>query len=74
MEITINGETAHIEEGEISLTNLLKQQKVESPDLVSVQLNGNIIDQEQYDTTTITKGSEVEFLYFMGGGASTQKP
>lgn len=68
MEITINGEATKVEEGEVSIARLLKLKEVESPEMVSIQLNGNIIDQEHYTTTTIIPGAEVEFLYFMGGG------
>lgn len=73
MEITINGETVRIEEGEVSIARLLKLQEVESPDMVSVQLNGDILDQEHYASTTVRQGAEVEFLYFMGGGATTRE-
>ncbi len=69
MEITINGEVTQIEEGEITIARLLALKEIESPDMVSVQLNGDIVDQEHYATTTIRQGAEVEFLYFMGGGA-----
>jgi sulfur carrier protein len=37
--------------------------------MVSVQLNGEIIDRNQYQAQTISEGDELDFLYFMGGGA-----
>ena len=73
MEININGEATEIEEGEVSIARLLTLQEIESPDMVSVQLNGSIVDQENYGSTNIPQGAEVEFLYFMGGGSHFQE-
>jgi hypothetical protein len=36
--------------------------------MVTVQVNGVIIDRNQFDTTPLKDGDEVEFLYYMGGG------
>ena len=68
MQITINGEKTDIEKGEVPLSGLLVIQNVESPEMVSVQVNGEIVDRSDYDTTIISENDEVEFLYFMGGG------
>jgi sulfur carrier protein len=38
--------------------------------MVTVQVNGVIIDRNQFDTTPLKDGDEVEFLYYMGGGAA----
>jgi len=68
MQITINGEKELIPGEEISVSLLLKIKKVESPDMVSVQINGEIIDRASFSSTIIMENDEVEFLYFMGGG------
>ena len=68
MQITINGEKTDIEKGEVPLSGLLVIQNVESPEMVSVQVNGEIVDRSDYDTTIISENDEVEFLYFMGVG------
>jgi thiamine biosynthesis protein ThiS len=34
-----------------------------------VQLNGDVIDRTLYQKQDIGDGDEVDFLYFMGGGA-----
>ncbi len=68
MNITINGEKEHLTGQAIAILDLLKIKNVESPEMVSVQLNGEIVDQSQYQSTTITDNDELEFLYFMGGG------
>ena len=67
MEITVNGEKVELAEG-ANLADLLTQQKVENPDMVSVQINGEFIEKDAYGSTIVAAGQEVDFLYFMGGG------
>ena len=68
MKVTINGEEKELESESLTVSELLKSQKVEMPDMVTVELNGEILDREAYDSATVTEGNTVEFLYFMGGG------
>lgn len=67
--ITVNGEPQTIQEETITVAKLLSLNKVEMPDMVSVQLNGEFLDRQGYETTTVKHADEVDFLYFMGGGA-----
>jgi thiamine biosynthesis protein ThiS len=67
MAIKVNGKTIDEANG-ISVEKLLETLKVESPQYVTVQLNGEFLEQENFLSTEITDGDEVEFLYFMGGG------
>jgi sulfur carrier protein len=66
--ITANGKPAEIS-GEISVTQLLDELKVEMPEYVSVQVNEEMLLRANFDTTIIKAGAVVEFLYYMGGGA-----
>lgn len=68
MQITVNGESIEFPESELNLTAVLKQQQVESPEMVAVQVNGEFIDKSEFDARTLEAGDSVEFLYFMGGG------
>ena len=68
MDISINGKNVTLD-GEVSVTKLLELQDVESPDMVSVQLNGEILDRSTFESTSVGAGDQVEFLYFMGGGS-----
>jgi sulfur carrier protein len=68
--ITVNGEPQTIPEETITVAKLLSQNKVEMPDMVSVQLNGEFLDRQCYETTNVTHADEVDFLYFMGGGTA----
>jgi sulfur carrier protein len=67
MIIHINGEKETIE-ASLTVTQLLAHKQVKMPDMVSVELNGDILERQFFDTTIINDGDAVEFLYFMGGG------
>ncbi len=69
MQISINGEERQLDSDALTISHLLEIEKVESPEMVSVQLNGDVIDRTLYQKTDIGDGDEVDFLYFMGGGA-----
>ncbi len=67
MRLVINGKDAETN-GSQTVTELLREQKVKWPDMVSVELNGTILKRETFASTALTEGDKVEFLYFMGGG------
>jgi len=68
MKLTINGDVKEIKDG-VTLPELLIIENVEQPDMVSVQLNDEFLTKDTYATTTLKDGDEINFLYFMGGGA-----
>lgn len=69
MEIRLNGESRFIDKvTKMSVAGLLEMEQVTSPEMVAVQLNGEIIDQGTYHNTMIVDRNEVDFLYFMAGG------
>ena len=68
MKLTINGDVKEIKDG-IVLSELLIIEDVEQPDMVPVQLNDEFLTKDTYATTTLKEGDEINFLYFMGGGA-----
>ena len=68
MKCKINGKEETIEADQLTVTALLKTQSVKMPDMVSVELNGTMLDRENFDTALVKEGDVVEFLYFMGGG------
>ncbi|MDR1666189.1 MAG: sulfur carrier protein ThiS [Bacteroidales bacterium] len=51
----------------LSLTALIQANSA-TPEMVSVQLNGEFIPQEKFPDTDLREGDEVDILYFMGGG------
>lgn len=68
MKITVNEEQQDVREG-ISISELIKENNVAQPEMVSVQLNEEFVDRDDFDTTVLKEGDVVDFLYFMGGGS-----
>ena len=54
-KIIVNGEAQEVQLP-LTLTELIKQNDVQQPEMVSVQVNEDFVDRSEY------------FLYFMGGG------
>ncbi len=71
MIIKVNGEAQSWEGTAITITDLLGRNKVEKPDMVSVQINGAFVDRKDYGTRTVAADDEVDFLYFVGGGKAS---
>ena len=67
-KIKVNGETQEVQLP-LSLSELIKQNDVQQPDMVSVQVNEDFVDRAEWDGIQIKEGDSVDFLYFMGGGA-----
>ena len=66
-KITVNGEAQEVKLP-LTLTELIKQNNVEQPEMVSVQVNDDFVDRTEWDDIQIKEGDSVDFLYFMGGG------
>lgn len=69
MKITVSGETKDVADG-ITVTELMEQEKVETPEYVSVSVNVEFISRGDFSSTKLKEGDTVEFLYFMGGGSA----
>jgi sulfur carrier protein len=69
MQITVNGEKNELKEIKVNLSKLLELRKVESPEMVAVQLNGEFVETSEYLSTYLKSGDDIEFLFFMGGGS-----
>lgn len=65
MRVKINGKSEEIRE--VSVLDLLKSKNVELR-MVAVEVNSELIERNNYETTFLKEGDEIEFLYFMGGG------
>ncbi|MBO7140836.1 MAG: sulfur carrier protein ThiS [Prevotella sp.] len=66
-KITVNGEAQEVQLP-LTLTELIKQNDVRQPEMVSVQVNEDFADRTEWDSIQIKEGDCVDFLYFMGGG------
>ncbi|WP_026882133.1 sulfur carrier protein ThiS [Clostridium akagii] len=68
MKVKVNGEIKEIKDS-VTITELLKIENVEMPDMVSVQLNGEFVERDEFSTLAVKEDDQIEFLYFMGGGS-----
>ncbi len=66
-KIIVNGEAQEVQLP-LTLTELIKQNDVQQPEMVSVQVNEDFADRSEWDGIQIKEGDTVDFLYFMGGG------
>jgi sulfur carrier protein len=68
MKLKVNGKVQSVLKDDISILELLKNNDVQSIEMISVQLNGNFIDKNVFDKIYLKENDEFDFLYFMGGG------
>ena len=68
MNIIVAGTKKEVAEG-LTIAQLIVDEKVENPDYVTVTVNEDFVDQDQFATTALKENDSVEFLYFMGGGS-----
>jgi sulfur carrier protein len=66
-KITVNGEAQEVQLP-LNLTELIKNNNVQQPEIVSVQVNDDFVDRNEWDGLQIKEGDSIDFLYFMGGG------
>ena len=66
MQITINGKPEEMQAD--TVMDVLKHKDID-PHMVAVELNTQIVERDQLDTTNVQDGDKVEFLFYMGGGA-----
>ncbi|MHC4487522.1 MAG: sulfur carrier protein ThiS [Planctomycetota bacterium] len=71
MKIVVNGEQVNCSDS-LTVDELLVEQKVKMPEMVSVELNGQVLRRTEFEETTLKDNDKVEFLYFMGGGCGTK--
>ena len=68
MQVKINDVVAEIPDG-LNVVGLLAHEKVKWADMVTVQVNGVILERKDFPATFVRADDSVDFLYFMGGGA-----
>ena len=68
MKITVAGNKKEYEDG-ITVAELIVKENVENPEYVTVTVNDDFVERDDFETIKLNEGDAVEFLYFMGGGA-----
>ena len=65
MKITLNGEPKELAEG-LTLAQLLTQMELKGP--LAVEINGDLVEEDEFARRTLAGGDVVEVLRFVGGG------
>ena len=66
-KIYVNGDAQEVNLP-LNVSELIKQSDVQQPDMVSVQVNEEFAEREDWNNIQLKEGDKVDFLYFMGGG------
>jgi sulfur carrier protein len=72
MKLIVNGNEVESKQG-LNVNEFLIEQQVKMPEMVSVELNGEILPRAQFEETQLSENDKVEFLYFMGGGGPSPR-
>ena len=66
-KIYVNGDAQEVNLP-LNVSELIQQSDVQQPDMVSVQVNEEFAEREDWEKILLKEGDKVDFLYFMGGG------
>ncbi|KSU62845.1 thiamine biosynthesis protein ThiS [[Bacillus] enclensis] len=67
MRVKMNGQYVQLPADLSSIADLINHFSL-SDRILIVELNGEIKDKKQYDTTMINEMDSIEFVHFVGGG------
>jgi len=70
VEILINGKEESLE-SEMSVLELLKKKNIR-PEIVTIEVDGKVIKREEYREIFLKNGTQLEMVFFMGGGDSME--
>ncbi len=71
MKLVVNGKDGVFNNG-LTVSELLTEKEVKMPEMVSVEINGQILKRAEFEQRILEEGDKVEFLYFMGGGEKNE--
>ena len=69
MQLIVNGKEEMVPDV-LNVTDLLKIRGIETPEMVSVELNSEILSRVDFEQTYLKEKDQIEVLYFMGGGST----
>ena len=67
-KIYVNGDAQEVSLP-LNVSELIQQNDVQQPEMVSVQVNEEFADANDWESIQLKEGDKVDFLYFMGGGS-----
>ncbi len=65
--IKLNGKPETLE-GSVSVADLLAKRNIR-PEVVTVEVNDQVVHRASFPSTTIKAGDRVEIVFYMGGGS-----
>ena len=68
MIITVAGNKKEYAEG-TTVAALIDAEQIDNPEYVTVTLNDEFLQKDDFASTVLKEQDVVEFLYFMGGGS-----
>ena len=68
MKIQVAGEPREYADG-LTVQGLIEAEKVQNPLYVTVSVNDPFVRSDEFASHVLKDGDQVEFMYFMGGGA-----
>jgi len=68
MQITVNGKTMDINNGELLSDFLYKKLSLSSDGYFAVEVNKFIVPRSQYHNTVLNANDNIEIIDFIGGG------
>ncbi len=68
VKIYVNGDVQEVTLP-LNVSELILQNNVQQPEMVSVQVNEEFAEREDWERIQLKEGDKVDFLYFMGGGS-----
>ena len=68
MKLTVAGEAKEYADG-LTVKELIDAEQLDNPLYVTVSVNDEFVRNDDFETTRLSDGDVVEFMYFMGGGA-----
>jgi sulfur carrier protein len=66
MRVELNGKTVELD-GVRTIGDLIRSRDLK-PQLVAVELNGEILPRDRFDEQQINEGDRLEIVHFVGGG------
>ena len=66
-KLIVNGEEQEVTLP-LTVSEVIKLNNVLQPEMVSVQVNEEFVERDDFSTTSLNDGDSIDFLSFMGGG------
>ena len=72
MRIQINGEQREFPQNSLSLDKLINELSL-MPQRIAVEVNKTIVRRDEWATTTVKDGDQLEIVHFVGGGTDSRR-